>query len=175
MCKHLNFLVFCHEFLLRLQIGITPPSFAADGVSWHATLDFGCELIGLSKIFRNREFSPILRQLSPLQGKRSLTCLCSISKNEFAYERINSSINNLQARGHYIDCSWRNSSHIQYSDRQASLPGIYWASALNSESIQTYTFPYLFQFVCWGRLSLYYNHNLYSRKKCCFTVNLKWT
>lgn len=150
-------LVFCHGFLLRLQIGITPPSFAADGVSWHATLDFGYELIGLSKICRNLEFSPILKQLSPLQGQCSLICLCAISRNESAYEFL--LLNNLQAWGHYIDCSWRGSSHIQYSDRQASLPGIYWPSALYPEFIMKYTSSYLFQFtVCWERESLSYNY-----------------
>lgn len=59
---------FCHILLLSLQIGITPPSFATDGATWHATLAYGCEQIGLSKSYLTLEFSLALRQLSLLQG-----------------------------------------------------------------------------------------------------------
>ncbi|KHG17417.1 F-box SKIP5 -like protein [Gossypium arboreum] len=45
------------------EIGITPPSFATDGVIWHVTLDCGCESIDPFRIFLNLVFSPILKKL----------------------------------------------------------------------------------------------------------------
>ncbi|MBA0814112.1 hypothetical protein Gohar_019959 [Gossypium harknessii] len=45
------------------KIGITPPSFATDGVIWRVTLDCGCESIDPFRIFLNLVFSPILKKL----------------------------------------------------------------------------------------------------------------
>lgn len=59
---------FCHKLLLSLQIGITPPSFATDGVTWHVTLVCGCEWTDLSKIYLSLGFSPTLRLLLQPQG-----------------------------------------------------------------------------------------------------------
>lgn len=42
-CLILFYCVVCHKLLLSLQIVITPPSFATDGVTWHVTLSCGYE------------------------------------------------------------------------------------------------------------------------------------
>lgn len=53
---------------IELQIGITPPSFATDGVIWHVILDCGCELTDLWRISLNPVFFLTLKKLFLLPG-----------------------------------------------------------------------------------------------------------
>lgn len=115
----------CYKFLLSLQIGITPPSFATDGSSLLVIPGFGFEQIVPSKIYLSPVSSPALKQLLLRQGQYELHSLVLVYHVLSWVLKIDwgLGLNDVQAWGYYSDCIRWKSSCIQHSDKKATLPG----------------------------------------------------
>lgn len=62
---------FIIKLLLSLQIGLTPPSFATDGITWRVILAYGFGWIDRLKTYLSLVFFQILKLLFLLQGMSS--------------------------------------------------------------------------------------------------------
>lgn len=132
---------FCHELLLSLQIGITPRSFATDGVTWHATLGYGFKWTDPWKIQPKRVFLLTLNQLFLLQG------LLSYSETvNYVLWRLDLSYS-FQAWWHNSDCTWWQLRCLQYTNTKTSLLGMY---RLNFDHLTMWCNLYLHGRVCHG-------------------------